>query len=65
MRVSVVYWLTMVLISAFRPTPSPCLSKARQGFPLCDARTFPNTPPNPVRGSLSAAVGDAAAPTTP
>ena len=28
-------------------------------------KTFPTAPPNPVRGSLSVAVGDAAAPTTP
>ena len=39
--------------------------QARQGFHICSARTFPTAPPNPVRGSLSVAVGDAAAPTTP
>ena len=43
----------------------PYPSQARQGFHICSARTFPTAPPNPVRGSLSVAVGDAAAPTTP
>ena len=43
----------------------PYPSKARQGFHLCSARTLPTAPPNPVRGSPSVAVGDAAAPTTP
>ena len=43
----------------------PHPSQARQGFHLCDSRTFPTAPPNPVRDSLSVAVGDAAAPTTP
>jgi len=43
----------------------PHPAQARLGFHICSAWTFPNTPPNPVRGSLSVAVDDAAAPTTP